>query len=83
MTSFGKRTLPWSGFAFSVFLSSFPIIDMFWQSTGGGPSDWWWRPAFFGFLPLCFFLVGNALSSSRIEVQKLRDEVEALRSKLP
>ena len=82
MKASDKKSLRWGAFGFSVFLSCLPMIGLIVRTVRGGSSEWW-QPAFYGFLPMCFFFIGTELNASRIEMQKLRDEVEALRSKLP
>ncbi|MGA2140458.1 MAG: hypothetical protein ABSH14_16490 [Verrucomicrobiia bacterium] len=44
-------------------------------------SDESWRPAFFSFLPMCFFFVGMALMQMHREVRALRDRVAELEAR--
>jgi hypothetical protein len=37
-----------------------------------------WEPAFYSFLPMCFFFVGLGLFISRREIRQLRDTIAKL-----
>ena len=41
----------------------------------------WWRPAFFAFLPMCFFFVGTATSQMQREIRELRQQLGELKEK--
>ena len=45
------------------------------------PDSGWWRPAFFAFLPMCFFFVGSATTQMHRELQELRQRLTALEQK--
>lgn len=38
----------------------------------------WWRPAFFSFLPMCFFFAGSVTFQLHREVRELRQRVTEL-----
>jgi hypothetical protein len=40
-----------------------------------------WQPAFFSFLPMCFFFVGANTSAMQREIQELRKQVTDLQEK--
>jgi hypothetical protein len=37
-----------------------------------------WEPAFYSFLPMCFFFVGLSVFISRREIRELRDKIARL-----
>jgi hypothetical protein len=39
-----------------------------------------WEPAFFSFLPMCFFFAGVVGFATRMEIRKLRETVAVLRA---
>jgi hypothetical protein len=41
----------------------------------------WWRPTFYAFLPMCFFLVGSILFRMHREIARLRHRVARLEHK--
>jgi len=41
----------------------------------------WWRPAFFAFLPMCFFVVGSIMFRLHREISHLRHRVARLEYK--
>ena len=65
-----KTIVHWVPAAFCAFLSGFAII---W------PNAEWWRPAFFAFLPMCFFFVGNVTFQMHRELQTLRTQLAEAR----
>ena len=38
----------------------------------------WWRPAFFSFLPMCFFFVGNVTFQMHRELRELRQRLASV-----
>ena len=66
-----KQTLKtlghWTPAAFCAFISFAALF-----APSG--SDWW-RPAFFAFLPMCFFFVGAATSQMQREIRELRKQL--------
>jgi hypothetical protein len=64
----------WIPAAFCAFLS---LLALFASSR----SDEWWRPAFFAFLPMCFFFVGAATSRMQREIRDLRKQIVELQGK--
>ncbi len=38
----------------------------------------WWRPAFFGFLPFCFLLLGSIMYRMHRDISRLRHRVARL-----
>ena len=69
-----KQTLGhWTPAAFCAFISFTALF----ASSG---SDWW-RPAFFAFLPMCFFFVGAATSQMQREIRQLRKQLTGLLEK--
>jgi len=76
-----KQTLQkfghWTPAAFCAFIS---YIALF-ASSSSSPDPGWWKPAFFAFLPMCFFFVGSATSQMQKEIQELRKQVADLQSK--
>jgi hypothetical protein len=63
---------PWIPAAFCAFIS---LMALF-ASTGEG--EGWWRPAFFAFLPMCFFFVGSAMLGMQRQIGELRQRLAAL-----
>lgn len=41
----------------------------------------WWRPAFFAFLPMCFFFVGGITSQMQGEIRVLQTQLAELQEK--
>lgn len=65
----------WIPAAFCAFLS---LIALF---ASSGSDAGWWRPAFFAFLPMCFFFVGAATSRMQSEIRDLRKQIVELQGK--
>jgi len=71
-----KTITHWIPAAFCAFIS---LIALF---ASVGPSDsGWWRPAFFAFLPMCFFFVGTATTQMYRELLVLRQRLTELEEK--
>jgi hypothetical protein len=71
-----KQTLGhWTPAAFCAFIS---LTALF---ASSGPDAEWWRPAFFAFLPMCFFFVGAATSQMQREIRELRKQIVGLQEK--
>jgi hypothetical protein len=63
---------PWVPAAFCAILSLMPLF------AGSSYDNGWWRPAFYAFLPMCFFFVGTVLSKMQKEIGGLRQQVAEL-----
>ena len=46
-----------------------------------GSDSFAWKPAFFCFLPMCFFFVGSATAQMHKELKELRQRLAALEEK--
>ena len=64
----------WSPFGFAAALCYLVIANL------SAPDMKSWEPAFYSFLPLCFFLVGFGEYRTRREVRELREALTALQS---
>jgi hypothetical protein len=67
----------WIPAAFCAFLS---LLALFGSTVSESK---WWQPAFFAFLPMCFFFVGAATSQMQREIRDLRKQVLQLRGHPP
>ncbi len=65
----------WTPAAFCAFIS----LTALFASTASDAG--WWRPAFFAFLPMCFFFVGAATSGMQREIRELRKQLTELQEK--
>jgi hypothetical protein len=74
-----KQTLQtighWTPAAFCA-LISFTAL-----SASSSPDAGWWKPAFFSFLPMCFFFVGSATWQMQKEIHELRKQVTDLQDR--
>ena len=71
-----RRTMGhWIPAVFCAFLS---LIALFGSSVSDSR---FWEPAFFAFLPMCFFFVGAATSQLQRDILELRKQVSELREK--
>lgn len=48
-----------------------------------GSDSFAWKPAFYSFLPMCFFFMGMATSNLQREIRELRQRVSELEQKKP
>ena len=72
MKKFGPHYL---SFAFCAFLSVLALVGL--VSTGSS----WWQPAFFAFLPMCFFYAASNTARMQQEIVELRGRLAALEQK--
>lgn len=64
--------LGWLPFSFAMYLSHSTLAHI-------APSDLEdWEPAFYSFLPMCFFFVGMIVVVLRHEIRELRDAIAKL-----
>lgn len=64
----------WVPAIFCAFLCTVALIGAVVGVARGGQMGWW-EPAFFAFLPMCFFYVGAVTSDMRRQIQELRDQL--------
>jgi hypothetical protein len=62
----------WIPFAFCTFLSLGALSMQIGSDSGA------WKPAFYSFLPMCFFFVGAATSRMQREISELRKQLTEL-----
>lgn len=68
-----KRTIgPWLAALFCAFLASMPLFGRFVYAGD------WWQPAFYAFLPMCFFYAGTVQKEANREIDELRGRLDAL-----
>jgi hypothetical protein len=68
-----RQTLAhWIPFAFAVFL----CYSTLWRLAASEAK--WWEPAFYAFLPMCFFIVGVITSNMEREIRELRGALARL-----
>ena len=60
----------WTPAAFCGLLSFFALLGVVHPGSGG-----WWEPAFFSFLPMCFFFVASVTYRPDRELRELRQHV--------
>ena len=65
----------WIPAAFCAFISFIALCASVGSDAG------WWRPAFFAFLPMCFFFVGAVTSQMQGEIRELRKQLAELQEK--
>ena len=63
----------WIPAAFCAFISFMALF-----ASGSSADSGWWRPAFFSFLPMCFFFVGSATTQMYRELCELRRRIAEL-----
>ena len=66
---------PWVPALFCAFISLIALVGSIGESGG------WWRPAFYGFLPMCFFFVGFAILSMQRQILELHQRLVVLDQK--
>ena len=71
-----KPLTHWVPAAFCAFIS---LIALF--ASVRSPDSGWWRPAFFAFLPMCFYFVGAATTQMHGELRELRHRLAELEQK--
>jgi len=64
----------WLPFSFAGFL----CYSTLWRLVSTDMK--WWEPAFFAFLPMCFFFAGVTTSRLESEVRRLQEEVAKLQA---
>jgi hypothetical protein len=78
-----KKALPYfAPFVFCAFLSLIALVGVVGIGSLGSDSSWW-KPAYFGFLPMCFFIVGAHMLQMRNELEELRKKVTDLAQTAP
>jgi len=74
-----QKSSQWAAVAFCTFLSVMALIgtvtEKMWGDLGG-----WWKPAFFGFLPMCFVFLAFTMSSMQHEINELRTRLQTAES---
>jgi hypothetical protein len=65
----------WTPAAFCAFLSLLALAMQI------GPDSGAWKPAFYCFLPMCFFFVGLVTSQMQGEIRELRKQLTELQAK--
>lgn len=63
----------WTPAAFCAFLSALALFGV----TSSGDAGWW-EPAFYSFLPMCFFFAGSSMAMMGKEIKALKEQVAAL-----
>ena len=69
-----QTLLHWLPFAFAVYL----CYSTLWRLSGSEMKVW--EPAFYSFLPMCFFFVGVATFRMEREIRELRAVVGTLQA---
>ena len=75
-----KQTLQTLGHWTPAVFCAFICLNALFIAPSTGNVEWW-KPVFFSFLPMCFFLVGLATSQMQKEIRELRKQVADLQSK--
>jgi hypothetical protein len=70
-----KSISHWIPAAFCAFLSLLALSMQIGSDSGA------WKPAFFCFLPMCFFFVGGTTSQMQREIRELRRQLTDLQEK--
>ena len=70
-----KTISHWIPAAFCAFLSLLALSMQIGSDSGA------WKPAFYGFLPMCFYFVGAATSQMHREIRELQKQVAALQQR--
>jgi hypothetical protein len=74
MNTLRQKFVHWLPFAFAVFL----CYSALWRLSGSDIKAW--EPAFYSFLPMCFFFVGAITFRMEREIRELRDAVASLKA---
>ena len=64
----------WIAAGFCAFISLIALV----ASVGNAES---WRPAFFAFLPMCFYFVAIVTTQMQVEIRELRNQLAELQAK--
>lgn len=72
-----KPVAHWTAFVFCIFLSLIALVG----SVTSGTSSWW-QPAFFSFLPMCFFHVASVTMQMHRELGELRQKMAELEQRV-
>ena len=59
----------WLPAVFCAFLSVLALVGVTSSGDGG-----WWEPAFFAFLPMCFFFAGAVMAMMGKEIKALKEK---------
>jgi hypothetical protein len=70
-----KTITHWIPAAFCAFLSLLALSMQTGSDSGA------WKPAFYSFLPMCFFFVGAVTSQMQREIRELRKQLTELQQK--
>ena len=70
-----KSISHWIPAAYCAFLSLLALSMQIGSDSGA------WKPAFFCFLPMCFFFVGGTTSQMQREIRELRRQLTDLQEK--
>ena len=65
----------WIPAIFCAFLSLLALSMQIGSDSGA------WKPAFYCFLPMCFFFVGGVTSQMQLEIRELRQRLSELEQK--
>ncbi len=68
----------WAPAAFCAFLSLIAVAGLISQPAGA-PFGNWWGPAYFSFMPMCFYFAGGVMAQMRREIQDLRQQLHDLK----
>jgi hypothetical protein len=65
----------WGAVWFCAFLSVVALIGGVAEHISG-TNGFWWKPAFYGFLPMCFVFLAFTMSAMQREISDLRLRLE-------
>jgi hypothetical protein len=71
-----KTISHWVPAGFCAFISLIALFAPISSSDSG-----WWRPAFFAFLPMCFFFVGTVTKQTHRELRELGRRITEMEQK--
>jgi len=72
MKKVSRFVLPWLAFIYAVYLC-YSTLDRIPPSQ-----TQYWEPAFYSFLPMCFFFAGVAIYAMGREIRELRQKIVEL-----